>query len=379
MSDDSHTANSAPALPTTQRAWIIERRGPPEKALRLHHDWPVPKPQPGEVLVRVQAAALNPVGYKLMALLPNFAARRPLPAEYDFAGTIADANGAAGYKVGDPVFGFVEVSQSFKTRQGALAEYVRVPATAIAPRPANVPATGAAGITLAGETAYQSLFRADALALSPLGRLEPGQSVFVNGGSSSVGAFAIQLAKAKGAARVVASASGANEAYVRALGADASVDYTRGPVHAQLARGAGQEGQLAGSGTKFHLIVDAVGLTDPALYTHSAAYLAPGGVYVSTGYHPRSLTTKEFSLALKHAVSTVWPRALGGTPRRHWLVMLHHKEEDLKDIAGLLAEGSVKPVVDSVFAFEDALKAYERILTNRAKGKVVVKVDPDVE
>lgn len=364
------TTSDKHALPSTQRAWIMERRGAPDKALQLREDWPVPKPMAGEVLVRVEAAALNPVGYKFMGLLPNFIARRPLPAEYDFAGTIADANGSK-YKEGDSVFGFVEVLQSIKTRQGALCQYVRVATTHIAPRPAHVPPTGAAGISLAGETAYQVLLRSGGLAWRADGSLEPDQSIFVNGGSSSVGAFAIQIAKAKGAAHVVASGSEKNAEMIRGLGADEFIDYRKKPVHEQLAEHP--------STRKFQMIVDAVGQTDPALYTHSKAYLAPGGVYVTTGYHPRGMNMQEITLTVKHAAATIWPRLLGGTPRKHMVMALKNREEDLMDMGEMLAASTLKPVVDSVFAFEDVLKAYEKIMSNRAKGKVVVRVDPGAE
>lgn len=97
------------------------------------------------------------------------------------------------------------------TSQGALAQYVRVPADHLAIRPSNVTPVQAAGVTLAGQTAYGALL--------DCGKLEAGQTVLINGGSSAVGAFAIQIAKAKGA-KVVATASGKNEAFVRRLGAD---------------------------------------------------------------------------------------------------------------------------------------------------------------
>ncbi|TRM64734.1 hypothetical protein BD626DRAFT_567608 [Schizophyllum amplum] len=358
------------SIPATQRAWIIERRGTPDQVLRLHDDWPVPKPQPGEVLVRVEAAALNPVGYKVMGLLPDFIAKRPLPAEHDFAGTVVDANGTK-FKEGDAVWGFVEVGLSFKFRQGALCEYLRIPTTHIVPRPANIPPTGAAGMALAGQTAYQVLFRHGTLARRPDGTLEPGQSIFVNGGSSSVGAYAIQIAKAKGAAHIVASASTQNEEMVRALGADEFVDYKKAPVHEQLTKNAPTP--------KFHIIADAVGETDAALYTHSEAYLAPDGAYVSTGFPSGPMTLSTIILALKHVLAAICPRVLGGTPRKHAVMGLMSKEEDLKDMGEMMAAGTLKPVVDSVFAFEDVLKAYERIMSHRAKGKVVVKVDPNVE
>lgn len=98
-----------------------------------------------------------------------------------------------------------------KARPGTLAQYTRVPADNLIPVPPGLTTVQAAGITLAAVTAYQALF--------DTGGLQPEQSVFVNGGSTAVGAFAIQLAKAVGC-RVAASASAKNEAYVRGLGAD---------------------------------------------------------------------------------------------------------------------------------------------------------------
>lgn len=98
-----------------------------------------------------------------------------------------------------------------KTRTGALAQYARVPADHLVPIPPGLSPVQAAGVTLAGMTAYQALF--------DVAGLQPEQSVFVNGGSTAVGAFAIQLAKAVGC-KVAASASAKNEAYVRGLGAD---------------------------------------------------------------------------------------------------------------------------------------------------------------
>lgn len=100
---------------------------------------------------------------------------------------------------------------SMSSGQGALTQYTRLPAANIVPRSKNVTPMQAAGFSLAGLTAYQSLIG--------VGKLEAGQSVFINGGSTAVGAFAIQIAKAKGA-HVTASASAKNEVYVRGLGAD---------------------------------------------------------------------------------------------------------------------------------------------------------------
>ncbi|KAK0495808.1 hypothetical protein EDD18DRAFT_1286241 [Armillaria luteobubalina] len=342
--------------PQTQRAWIISRKGVPKDALSFKTDWPVPsKLAKGEVLVKVQAVALNPIGYKLMRLLPNFIARRPIPAEYDLAGVIEDPNGSQ-FTKGDNVFGVIHTSTSIKMREGALQQYARIPAVYLNRRPENITFVEAAGITLAAETAWQALFRC--------AKFEAGQTVFINGGSSSVGAFAIQIAKAKGAARVVVSASSQNEEFVKSLGADEFIDYTKQPLHEYLAQNP--------PSPKFHIILDAVALKDPSLFTHSPAYLAPGGTFVSTGsiqgLHP-------FNLVLKTAVAMLWPSWLGGVPRSHKTVMLAHDASTLEGIRQLLEDEKIKPLVDSVYEFKDVLSAYERIMTSRAKGKVVVRVD----
>ena len=103
------------------------------------------------------------------------------------------------------------VALTFKSHQGSLAQYTRLPASHVVPRPPTLSPTEAAGLTLVGLTAYQALFT--------IAKLEEGQHLFVNGGSTAVGIAAIQLAKAHGA-RVVTTASGKNEDFVKNLGAD---------------------------------------------------------------------------------------------------------------------------------------------------------------
>jgi NADPH:quinone reductase-like Zn-dependent oxidoreductase len=232
-------APSAP--PTTQKACIVAQRGRPSSALEFRSDWPVPSKIPeGHVLIKVQAGALNPVsvlpfflgaysakfpfgrGVKFMKILPNFVAGRPHIAEYDVTGTIVDPNGTR-FAVGDAVFGVILPLDAIKTRQGALAQYVTASSKWLTSRPDNITATEAAGLTIAGMTALNAI---------QIAKLESGQTVFINGGSSAVGAFTIQVAKAKGC-RVVASASGPNEEFVRNLGAD-EVGLTAGSINPDL-------------------------------------------------------------------------------------------------------------------------------------------------
>ncbi|KAI0655133.1 NAD-P-binding protein [Cubamyces menziesii] len=345
-------------LPTKQKSWRATRRGEPAKVLKLAEDTPVPaKLKKGEVLVKVQAAALNPVGYKIMGVLPGFVLRRVQAVEHDLSGVVVDGNGTE-FKEDDEVFGWIPVNQSLSTGQGALAQYTRLPAANLARRPPNISATQAAGFCLAGLTAYQ--------ALVDIGRIQEGQWVFVNGGSTAVGSFAIMIAKALGA-RVGTSASGRNEQYVRDLGADEFFDYTKAPLHEQLAAACPE--------AKYDVFLEAVGFIEPTLFVKSAAYLTPRGTFVSVG--PQSTSLGEY---IRFAWNVILrPSVLGGTKRKWRLVLVEPVQEDLKVFAKMIEEGKVHPLVDSVFAFEDALKAYERLLTKRATGKIVVKVDPAAE
>lgn len=353
------------SIPTTQKTWVVARQGKPSKALVFDEHATVPSQlKPGEVLVKVKAAALNPVGHQLMAKVPNVFVGRPFPAEHDFSGVIVAIHGdtKTEFLVGDGVFGFIEVALQIKTKQGALTQYTRVDASYLAPLPSNVSFVQAAGFTLAAETAWQGLFR--------VGKLESGQSVFINGGSSSVGGFAIQMAKAKGC-KVIASASTKNAEYVKSLGADEFIDYTAGPLHQALIK-------IAPS-PKVHLIFDAIGLSDPSLYANSRAYMVPNGLYVNVTPKP-SFTLRgiaEISSLIFRAY--LHPRWLGGVPSGFKMVFIKHSRDDLYAIKDLIAEGKIKPTVDSVFAYEDTLKAYDRVMSQRARGKVVIRVDPEAE
>lgn len=162
-----------------------------------------------------------------MSTLPNFIARRPHVAEHDFAGVIVDPNGSH-FQKGDEVFGWLPArtcfsclfvalypdchreATTFSTGQGALAQYTRVHPDQLALKPRNIDFINAAGISLVALTAYQGL---------RLAKVEAGKTVFINGGSSSVGSMAVQMAKAQGC-KVVSSCSTPNVELVKRLGAD---------------------------------------------------------------------------------------------------------------------------------------------------------------
>ncbi|KAJ6621337.1 hypothetical protein B0H10DRAFT_2018036 [Mycena sp. CBHHK59/15] len=336
-------------MTTTYSAWLVTQRGHPAQVLQLKGDLPIPtKLARGNVLVKVQAVA-SILGYKLMGAVPNFLARRPQVAEQDLAGVVVDPNGSE-YSVGDKVFGST-------TKHGVLAEYVEISSQSIVRVPPNISAVEAAGLGTVVATADQAL---------ALLKVQSGQTVFVNGGSSSVGLAAIQIAKSFGC-KVVSSASGKNKGRLLNLGVDEFLDYTQAPLAEHLTSNP--------PSPKFHAIFDAVGLTDPSLYLKSAAYLAPGGLYVTSGPWPR--TRKEFAGVLRQ-VFEGWlrPTWLGGVPRKYVFLLVKFERKDLETVRDSVAKGAVKPIVDSVHSFDrdGVLKAYERIMSKRAVGKVVVKI-----
>jgi NADPH:quinone reductase-like Zn-dependent oxidoreductase len=143
-------------------------------------------------------------------LVPTVLAKSRRITEYEFAGEVVDANGTS-LSLGDQVFGLISPVKGIRNGQGALASYAFVSANDIVIRPPNVTPLEASGLACAGLTAYHAMFG--------IAKLEPGQTIFINGGSTSVGVFAIQLAKNIGC-KIYASASGKNEQFVRDLGAD---------------------------------------------------------------------------------------------------------------------------------------------------------------
>ena len=183
-------------------------------------DVPVPTPAPGEVLVRVKCASLNPVDWKLADGKFRFLVKGGLPRTMgsDFSGEIAAVGtGVSGWAQGDPVMGFLD---PFARALGSFAEFVAVPVEFVFRRPQAVDEVLGAALPCVGVTA---------VALCDLGQVKRGSRVLVNGGSGGVGHMAVQVAKARGA-QVTASASAGRRHFVTSLGADAFIDYTAGPV-----------------------------------------------------------------------------------------------------------------------------------------------------
>lgn len=200
---------------SNMKAIRIHAFGGPE-ALQLD-EVDTPRPGPGEVLVRNQAAGVNPIDWKTCAGggASAFIEALPFCPGWEFAGTVEALGDAVDrVRVGDEVLGFIQFPQP----AGCYAEYLLAPAEQIALRPAALDPHSAAGLGLAGLTAWQALFEA--------GELKAGQSVLVLAAAGGVGHLAVQLAKWKGA-HVIGTASSANRAFLESLGCDDVIDYQR--------------------------------------------------------------------------------------------------------------------------------------------------------
>ncbi|GAA6027124.1 hypothetical protein JCM8097_002410 [Rhodosporidiobolus ruineniae] len=343
------------------RAWVFRTKGEPSAVLKLEQDYPKPTPGKGRILVKVHAASLNPVGWKAMGMPPvSWLQKVPAVPESDFSGVVEGGDLAgSGLSVGDEVFGLVPAEKTMKTGGGVLAEYTLTDPKLTVKKPANVSFEEASSFPLTTFTAYSTL--------KNLGGMKKGgaQRVFINGGSGGVGVYAVQLAKAYGA-YVVTTCSPPSRSLVETLGADEILDYKASPLSDQLSAK-----YAAKSGKPFDLVLDTVG-HDLELYRRSPEFLAPEGIFLDIAGPP--LEAGLFSAGIELVNRTLRPSWLGGTPRKYHFGMMKPTKADLDEMAQFVEEGKLKPVIDEVFPFEEALRAYDRQKSGRSKGKVVVSV-----
>ena len=334
----------------TMRAFVLERYGGPEAtALR---EVPRPRPGPRELLVRVHAAGLNPVDYKIRNGKLKPINRYPLPITMgnEFAGTVeALGEGATRFAEGDRVFARVE-----KERLGAFAEYACVGEDLAARMPASLDFEAAAGIPLAGLTALQCL--RDEL------QVTKGQRIFISGGAGGVGTFALQLAKWLGA-EVTTTASARGEALVRRLGADRVVDYTKSRFEDEL--------------RDYDGALDLVGGDS---LTRTFAVVKRGATVVSIAGMPEPETARKDLGGGARLAVLFWLASFGSRmqARRHGVryryLFMHPSGAELEELARLVDDGTLEVVVDRVFPFAEIGEAMAYLEKGHAKGKVVVRM-----
>ena len=315
------------------RAFVYERYGPPENLRLAEVDRPVPAA--GEVLVKVLAASVNAADWHVLRGKPLFSRAtlgllRPKHRilGVDIAGQVeAVGSGVSGFQPGDQVY-----ANLLDHGYGGFAEYAAVPVGVMASKPANLSFEEAAAVPMAAVTALQGLGRH--------GRLQPGQTVLINGGSGGVGSFAVQLAKAAGA-EVTAVTSTPNLEVVRSLGADHLVDYTTTDV--------------AAGGRRYDRILDTVGNRSVA---ELKGALADGGKAAVTGF---TSVGRLLAVSLR-----------GGKDIAQ--VQAHVTTEDLERLSELIEAGRVRPRIDRRYRFADLPAAIAYLEQGHARAKVVVEV-----
>lgn len=329
-------------LPTSMRAWQYTTiiNGSLPQSLKLVQSVPLPTPKHDQHLIKIDYVCLNPVDHKPAE---NPIARRVMvPATatpgIDFAGIVVKPAAGSSFKVGDQVFGVGPSPFS----GGCLAEYAVTGTDATVAVPQGLSLENASTIGVAGLTAWQSM-----VPHNP-------KRVFINGGSGGTGIFGIQIAKALGM-EVAVTCSSRNVDLVKSLGADHVIDYTKENIVNELAKV-----------PKFDLIVDNV-MADMSLFYKAHTYTNPGAKYIKVAGEP-SLKFMKQSIQMK------LPSLLGGGQRSALGILAKSDVGQLSQIADLMVRGKVRPVIDEKFAFEDTIKAFEKLKTQRARGKIVIEV-----
>ena len=291
-------------------------------------DAPRPTPDSGELLIRVHAASVNAIDWKVRAgyLKDVFPLPLPFIPGWDVSGIVeAVGSGVTKFKKDDEVYARPDGARS---GQGAYAEYVVVEETEAALKPKSIDHVHAAAIPVVGLTAWQAQFDTAAL--------NKGQRVLIHGAAGGVGSFAMQLAKWKGA-HVIGTASGRNQVFLREWGVDEPLDYEK---------------------TRFEDVVHDVDVVLDTLggdtQNRSWKVLKKGGILVSIVSPPSA------EEAAKHGVRSAF--------------FSHPSSSQLSEIAKLVDAGKLKPVVETVLPLSDARRAHELNETGHARGKIVLKV-----
>jgi NADPH:quinone reductase-like Zn-dependent oxidoreductase len=314
------------------RAAILASFGGPERIAT--GEWPRPSAGPGQVLVRVRAAGMNPLDCKLRRGYRSvfFGLRPPAVLGFDLAGEVVEAGpNATQFKVGDAVFGSTR-------RPGAHAELAVAPESLLAPLPAGLGFAEAAALPSAGNSAL--------IIVRDLARVKAGQRVLVNGAAGGVGHLALQLLRERGAA-AVAVAGPANLEYVRGLGAVETIDHTRE--------------DFVQRGGRYAAVLDLAGTRS---FPACRPLLEPRGVYV---------TTAPSGAALAWSAWTGLLARFSAAPRCR-VLLLRTNGPDLRTLAAQAAAGRLRLHIEESFPLEEARRAHERLESRHVRGKLVLTV-----
>ncbi len=307
----------------TMKAIVAHEYGEPE--VLKYEDTPRPEPKENELLVRVIACGVNPADPLVISgrLAKEFGTHLPLIPGYDVAGMVEKTGTrVTKFKAGDAVYGYALFG-------GGWAEYAVLAENEAAIKPKNTTFSDAAAVPLAALTAWQALL--------DVAKLSAGQTVLIHGGSGGVGSFAVQIAKARGA-KVIATASTANQDLLKQLGADVAIDYTK---------------------TKFEdvakdvdIVLDPVGRDTLA---RSYAVVKKGGLIATLVEQASQAQLDKYGIR--------------GAP-----IFGKPDGNELAEITKLIEAGKIKPIVSQTFPLTDAVKATQQAETHHTRGKLVIKI-----
>ena len=322
------------------KAAIYTSYGPPDVIQIAEVEKPVPKDD--EVLIKVRAASVNPLDWRLMKGEPRAMRimtrllKMPIGRPgVDFAGEIqAVGRNVTQLKPGDAVFGAC---------RGAFAEYVCTAGSKISIKPDNVTFEQAAAVNVAGLTALQGLRNH--------GKIRPGSKVLINGAAGGVGTFAVHIGKVLGA-HVTGVCSTRNVDMVRSIGADEVIDYT--------------QNDFTTSSERFDLILDCVGNHS---FSECRRVLNPDGRCVMIGApHDLSLTGLLVTM-IKTLVLSFF------SSQKAVMFIAKASPDDLTVLGEFIASGNLKPIIDSTHSLSEAAAAVRRVEEGHARGKVIITLD----
>lgn len=309
----------------TMKAVRMYDHGGPETL--VYEDAPLPEPSADEVLIRVHAASVNPVDWKIRDGYgkDRFKHHLPLILGWDVAGTVeAVGSEVPGLKPGDAVYGYTSLS-----RDGGYAEYMVAKEAEIAIKPASLDFVEAAAVPVAALTAWQAMF--------DTAGLNANQRVLIHAAAGGVGSIAVQLAKAKGA-YVIGTASARNADFLTELGVDEMIDYQATPFETVV--------------NDVDVVFDTIGGDTQA---RSFSVLRKDGFLVSIVAPPSEETATQHGV--RSAMIGVQPNAV-----------------QLSEISELIDSGKVKPYVETVLPLSEARQAHEISQSGRTRGKIVLRV-----
>jgi NADPH:quinone reductase-like Zn-dependent oxidoreductase len=315
----------AQSIKPTMKAIVIHEYGGPE--VLKYEDVPRPEPKEDQILVRVIAAGVNPVDEagRSERSAKFFGITLPFIPGYDIAGIVEKTGGKiTKFKTGDSVYAYLSL-----TKGGGYAEYAVASEVEAAPKPKSISFVEAAGVPVVALTAWQALI--------DTAKLSGGQTVLIHGGSGGVGTFAIQIAKARGA-KVIATASTANQDFLKQLGADVTIDYTKT--------------KFEDVATDVDVVLDSVGKD-----TLARSY----GVVKKGGFIVTLVARIDQAELDKHGIRGA---SLGVEP----------DSNELTEIGKLIDEKKIKVIISQTFPLADAVKAQEQIATGHTRGKIVLKI-----